>query len=141
MTLSWHQQYRRANRLKRTDVDGTVFDSVSELRRWKTLQQWQLAGDIKNLRRQVSYPLIINDTLLDARPILTPTGKTACYKADFVYERRQGIDMRPGAVNYEWTEIIEDHKGYHSREAQFRIAVFEAIYGVKVLITKGKGKS
>lgn len=128
---SWHQQFRRSAPEERTDVDGTTFHSKSEMARWRDLKLLQVNGDIRNLQRQVKFPLI----LPNYAPILTAKGRTACYTADFVYEvcDRQ----HSGEV---WTEVIEDHKGHYDRESQFRIAVFEAIKGVKVKITK-RGKS
>ena len=139
-TRSWHQNFKRASKSNRTDADGTVFDSRGELLRWKKLQLLQLAGEIRGLRRQVAYPLVFHDTLGDPRPILTPTGKTAEYRADFVYERLSEL-VEPSAGDDglpRWIEVIEDFKGYQSRENQFRIAVFEAIYGKKVTLTGGK---
>jgi hypothetical protein len=133
----WHKQFRRSKKLERTDADGTVFHSKGELARWKKLQQWQIAGHIRNLRRQVAYPLVIHDTLADARPILTPTGRTAVYVADFVYERLDGQYEGPqDTIKDRWVEVIEDFKGYQSRENAFKIAVFEALHGKKVSFSK-----
>jgi hypothetical protein len=135
MAKSWHKNFKRSKKIERTDVDGTVFDSKGELRRWKKLQQWQLAGEIRHLRRQVSYELVV----LGCRPILTPTGKTALYVADFVYERRVFLSEishgYPGG-KWVWQEVIEDFKGYQSRENAFKIAVFEALHGRKVTLSR-----
>lgn len=132
---SWRQQFKKSPKAARTDRDGTVFDSLSELRRWKDLQLWQIAGEIRCLRRQVSYELVVPG----GRPILSPKGKTVSYVADFVYERITSSVAKPTApIEMVWVEVIEEHKGYFSEAARLKVAVFEAIYDRKVLITKGK---
>lgn len=116
---AWHQRYRKTPRWERTSREGFVFASKAELGRWQVLQRLLFAGEIKNLRRQVRYSLV----LPDGTPVLTPTGKTASYTADFVYEELQGQD---------WVEIVEDYKGYVNDGSQLRIALFEAIYKKQV---------
>lgn len=141
MAKSWHQNFKRARKSDRTDTDGTVFDSKGELRRWKVLQRALLAKEIRNLRRQVAYPLVIHDTLMP-RPVLTQKGRTMEYTADFVYERlntyQTAPELNPDLTYTKWEEVIEDFKGYHGRLELLRIAIFEAIYGKKVTITGGK---
>lgn len=125
---AWHTKFRRVSKPERTAPDGSVFDSKGEMMRWATLRQWQLGGLVRNLKRQVSYPLV----LPDGTPVLTKTGKTMIYTADFVYERVYCV----GATNIErWEEVIEDYKGHMGPLEQIRIAIFEAIYKKKVLIT------
>ena len=141
MKRAWHQKFARAAKERRTDVDGTVFSSIAEMNRWKKLQLWQLAGEIRNLRRQVKYPLKGNGI-----EILTDTGKVMTYTADFVYDRKGDLAKLPAppltAIFYEadgyrpWVEVIEDFKGYKGPVEKMRIAVFEAIYKVKVNIVR-----
>lgn len=125
--------------MSRTDSDGTVFDSKGELARWKKLQLWQMAGEIRNLRRQVKFDLI----LPDGTPILTKTGKTMSYTADFVYERLS--ELRDPCAGDDglprWQEVIEDYKGFIGRVEELRIAVFEAIYNKKVTLTGPRKKA
>ncbi len=115
------KNFKRAPKERRTSREGYVFHSIAERKRWETLQGWQLAGEIRNLKRQVKYELI----LPDGTPILTPTGRTATYTDDFEYEMKRGD---------EWVYVIEDFKGHKKDGSQFRIAVFEAIYKRKVTI-------
>ncbi len=128
-------KYGVASKPERTSRDGIVFDSKGELARWEKLRLWQLAGEIRKLRRQVEYPLIINGITV---------GK---FTADFVYERlapvpcdiiksREGISAPDRVKPKEWLEVIEDFKGTITRDASFRIKVFNALYGKDVLITK-----
>ena len=135
MQKAWYDQFKRTPKSQRTSRDGTVFDSKAEMLRWETLLLWQVAGHIRNLRRQIKFDLV----LPDGTPIKTPKGRTAQYTADFVYEKNP-FDLRPGGINYlpaEWTEVIEDVKGYRGRVEDLRISVFEAIYKKKVTIVKG----
>ena len=122
MKKSWHQHIKRSPREARTHPDGTVFDSKAELKYYGTLIYRQLAGEIKNLRCQVRHELIL--PVVD-RPVLTPKGRISSYTSDF-----------------EWDEcdtgehIIVDIKGYRDKTSSLRIALFEAIYDVKVRIIK-----
>ena len=118
---SWHQRFVRKTAAQRKDEDGQLFASKGELLRWQGLQFLERAGIIRDLRRQVSYPL----QLEDGRAVLTPTGRVAKYRPDFVY-----IEC---ASNQ---EIIEDYKGFYDKNSQFKIAVFEMISGKKVSIKK-----
>ncbi len=118
MKRSWHQNFKRAPKANRTDVDGTVFDSASELRRWTELSILNVTGCISGLERQVPFPLI----LPDGTPVKTPTGRTMIFTADFRYTENGNV-------------IIEDYKGIWSPDAKLRIAIFEAIYKTKVRIT------
>lgn len=121
MKGTWHQQFKRKPKESRTSADGITHDSVAEMRRWEALKQQQRLGIIRDLQRQVAYPLRIDDT----RAVLTPTGRVARYTADFCYQQKDGEH---------WREVIEDSKGFMDKVAELRIAVFEAIYQKKVEI-------
>lgn len=129
---SWHQNFKRASKELRTDGAGITHDSTKEMQRWKVLQLNLLTGEIRNLKRQVKHQLVLPNGV----PILTPSGKVAVYTSDFEYERRHAGTIDGEAVTYIWEAVIEDVKGYASREAMFRIAVFEAISGQEVKIIK-----
>lgn len=47
-------------RNKKTVVDGVVFDSAKEAKRWQYLCLLQRAGQITGLERQVRIPIVIN---------------------------------------------------------------------------------
>lgn len=77
---------------RRVEVDGEWFDSAKEARRWSALRLMERAGEIRNLRRQVRWPLTSGP---DASVV-------AHYVADFDYEERQaGV----------WQAVTEDVKG------------------------------
>lgn len=120
MRRAWHGNFQRAKKELRMQ-DGITFDSMSEMRRYRMLRLEQRIGHIRSLKCHVIYPLV----LPDGTKIMVGRQR-ARYTADFVYEEKTG-----GA----WSEVIEDHKGHMDRASKFRIAVFEAIYKVKVRIT------
>lgn len=118
-------KYGVAPKAARTARDGTVFDSKAELIRWEKLRLWQLAGHVKNLRRQVKFDLVINGE------------KVGVYTADFVYDKYHEQPGSPGHVVCGWIEVIEDVKGVMTKDAALRIRVFEAIHNKKVHIVRG----
>lgn len=77
----------------KTVVDGITFDSKSEAKRWGMLHAFQSVGMVSAIRRQVRFPLIVNDILI------------ATYVADFIYR-----DADTGA------EIVEDVKSDFTRK-------------------------
>lgn len=89
-------------------VDGVRFDSRKEARRWSDLLLLAAAGEIADLRRQVSIPLLGR-----LGPVLTPTGRPMRYVADFVY-------IEGGKT------IVEDAKGYPSDEYLLKKAILAA---------------
>ncbi len=116
----FHKPLNRSRREDRT-FDGIVFDSKAEMRRYQQLLLEVRAGVVKDIRRQERFKLIIPN----GNPIMVGS-RIAVYKPDFVYRRIN----RAG----EWELIFEDVKGIMTTDARLRIAVFEAIYKVKVSI-------
>lgn len=97
---------------KKTVVDGIVFDSRKEARRYQELLLMQRAGIIKNLQRQVKYVLIpaqyesyerygkIGQRLKDGRKLVE---RECAYIADFVYEENGKT-------------VVEDTKGFKTKD-------------------------
>lgn len=108
----------------RTSPDGIKHPSASHMRRYLALKLLESSGHITDLNLEVSFKLIVENT-----PILTPTGRTMIYTADFVYKRKRRADDK-------WVWVVEEHKGYIDDVSRMRIAIFEAAYKCKVLFTK-----
>lgn len=76
---------------RKVTVDGIVFDSVAESRRYKELKLLERAGKIKELRMQVKYVLIPAqyEKVWDEKKQIWKRGKClereCSYVADFVY--------------------------------------------------------
>lgn len=91
----------------KSEVDGEIFDSRKEARRYIELQWLLKAGTIKDLRRQVRFVLVPAQREPDE---IGPRGgrkpgklieKEVAYMADFVY-----TDTETGET------VVEDVKGY-----------------------------
>ena len=114
------------------------FDSIGERDRYICLLQDQEAGRIRNLKRQVKFPLTCN-------------GVVVChYIADFQYEIGEGkmikatMDFGFGDVREcngfgEYTLVVEDFKGFLTETFQLKAKMFRACYGFDITITKRRG--
>lgn len=92
---------------KVVDATGAVHDSGKEYARWQVLELRQRAGEIRSLRRQVPYALVVNGVLV------------CTYIADFDYIEGEA-------------PITEDVKSEPTRKlAAYRIKrkLFAALYG------------
>lgn len=105
---------------KKVKVNGIVFDSVKESRKYSELKLLERAGEIKDLSRQITFelvpPLREPDTIGKRGGI--KKGKTienaVKYIADFVY-----FDNR----KQEW--IVEDSKGFRTKEYVIKRKLFK----------------
>ena len=110
---------------KKTVVDGIVFDSLKEARRYGVLKALEKAGEISGLQRQVEFLLIpeqrepdnigkrggINKGKLIERKIT--------YIADFTY-------MRDGVL------VVEDVKGMRTPEYILKRKLMLHIHGIRI---------
>ncbi len=94
---------------KKTVVDGEVFDSALEARRWCELRLLQRSGAISDLQRQVKF--VLQDGF-------TKNGKRyreIAYIADFVY-------VCDGEI------VLEDTKGHRTEVYKVKRKMFEYKY-------------
>jgi hypothetical protein len=91
------------------------FDSKGELQRWLFLLDAARLGAIKNLRRQVEFPLMVNDALV------------CTYVADYVYDI-----VRP----YPHENVVEDFKGFITDEFKLKAKLFKAVHGFPIRVVK-----
>lgn len=113
---------------KKTVVDGVVFDSRREARRYQELLLMQRAGIIKNLQRQVRYVLIPaqhesyerygknGQRLKDGRKVLE---YECSYVADFVYEEYGKM-------------VVEDAKGFKTKDFIIKRKLMLWVHGIRV---------
>ncbi len=117
---------------KKVIVDGVVFDSKREARRYQELKMFERCGSISNLRRQVKYELIPVQREESTRAYTKGrkkgqliVGKTieraVDYVADFVY-----IDTGTGK------EIVEDTKGMRTKDYIIKRKLMLYIHGIKI---------
>lgn len=106
VTESKPSKYRNT----KTEIDGRVFDSKREANRYLDLREEQKAGLIRELKCQVEFELRVN-------------GMVVCnYRADFSYIR----DGKP---------VIEDVKGFRTKDYAIKRKLMKAIYSIEVLET------
>lgn len=103
---------QRVKNAKRITIDGIKFDSKREATRWAVLCAMQERGEICNLERQVSIPLMGQHG-----PILTPTGRPMRSVIDFRY-----IDWSRDGVT-----VYEDAKGFQTDVSKIKYAILAAM--------------
>lgn len=97
----------------KTEVDGRMFDSKLEARRYSELRAMVEAGEIADLQCQVAFPIEIG-------------GMRICrYVADFTYVRDGG-------------RIVEDAKGVLTREYRLKKKLMAAVLGVEIVEYRAK---
>ena len=93
--------------------DGLTFDSGKELRRYQELKILEKAGEVRNLQLQVRFTL--QDKFVDYSGIKQ---RSIDYIADFVYEDK----------GREWKTVVEDCKGFKTRDYLIKKKMFLKTY-------------
>lgn len=94
----------------KTEVDGIVFDSKHEAKRYQELRLLEQAGEITNLRLQVPYILFPK----------SKHGRALKYIADFTYNDRNG------------QLIVEDAKGVKTPVYRLKRRMMAEIYNIEI---------
>jgi hypothetical protein len=105
----------RVRGTQRVTVQGIKFDSKREANQYLLLRDQEKRGEIRGLRLQVPFML-----LGKYGPILTPTGRTMTYRADFVF-----WDVLQAR------ERVLDAKGHQTDVSVMKLAIMAA-QGVQV---------
>ena len=106
-------------------VDGIVFDSIKEAKRYQELRLLERAGAISGLRRQVKYILIPAqrepDTIGKRGGVKKGKllEKECAYLADFVYEEN-GVT------------VVEDTKGVRTKDYIIKRKLLLLNYGIRI---------
>lgn len=115
---------------RKVTIDGIVFDSVREGRRYKELKALEAAGQIADLQRQVKYMLIPEQRAF-CNEIYTRGRNKGCFKpgkllekecsyiADFVY-------VRDGEI------VVEDAKGVRTDVYRIKRKLMLWVHGIVV---------
>ena len=101
---------------KKTVVDGQVFDSRKEAKRYQELALLENVGAIKNLSRQVKFVLIPSQRDENGKLI----ERECSYKADLMYYDEAG------------ETIVEDVKGYRTKEYIIKRKLMLYQYGIRI---------
>lgn len=97
---------------------GIVFDSKAEMNDYIALRQLERAGRVRNLRRQVAYPLVVNGV------------RVATYRADFVYEEFIGLDST------QWVTVVQDTKGVQTEGFKIKQRLMFAVHGISIRLSR-----
>lgn len=84
------------------------------------LRLMERGGIVRNIRRQVPYKLVPVQRDTDGRII----ERGVKYVADFVYEK-----LETGGT---WREIVEDTKGYHTKEYIIKRKLMLWLKGIRI---------
>ncbi len=90
------------------------------------------AGEIRNLRTHTTTKLYCGDRPVLIRSERYQNGRHAQYTDDFRYEERNAAG--------EWELVVEDFKGWDLPDSRFRRAVFEAMTGVRVRVSRAPAR-
>jgi len=92
----------------RTALDGIVFDSQREAKRYGELKLLERAGEISGLQLQPRFPIVINGV------------KVCTYVADFQYRTPSG-------------PVTEDVKGMKTPIYNLKKKLVKAVHGIEIL--------
>ena len=117
---------KKANKFhaRRTTVDGITFHSAKEARRFSNLKLLERAGQIRDLKLQVPYPLIVSGHLVTT------------YVADFEYDELVQVDLVDETGDRDqWRRVTEDVKGVRTPDYRIKAELFFALTGRRLLET------
>lgn len=103
------------------DPDYGKFDSKHEHKIFHTLRMRAMAGEVRDLRRQVKFKF--GDPEAE-RYVLTETGKPMVYVADFTLEERTSEG--------DWRFVVADAKGARTKEYIIKKALMLYFHGIVI---------
>ena len=123
--MAWKRNSGNKYGSKKVEVDGIIFDSKKEAKRFQELSLLEKAGAIQNLQRQVKYVLIPAQREPDAigkrgGPIKGKLLERECtYIADFVYQE-------------DGQTVVEDTKGFRTKDYIIKRKLMLHEHGIKI---------
>lgn len=125
--MAWANYKNNKYSNKKVEVDGIIFDSKREAKRYQELLLLEKTGAITNLQRQVKYVLI--PTQREPDTVGARGGihkgkvieKECAYYADFVYFDREKQEM-----------VVEDTKGMKTTEYIIKRKMMLYRHGIRI---------
>ena len=99
---------------RKLTIDGEVFDSQKEARRYRELALLQRAGQISDLKRQVKYDLIPTQRI-GGKVVEKPRA----HIADFVYTENGET-------------VVEDTKGFRTKDYIIKRKLMLHVHGIRI---------
>lgn len=129
MAWAHYNPYRNANKYhnEKVEIDGFMFDSKKEARRYRELKLLESSGMISDLKRQVKYVLIPAQREPETKGKRGGIKKgklierECSYTADFVYR-----DNETGM------QVVEDTKGVRTTEYKLKRKMMLYFYGIRI---------
>ena len=120
---------------QKVELDGIMFDSRKEAKRYNELKLLQQTGHIRNLKVHTKWEFQLCD---DGEFLRYPStkhghqGTKITYIDDFSYEIRDTVseDTRGGA----WRFVVEDVKGHDTQVSHIKRGLMQAFHGITVNI-------
>lgn len=104
---------------RKVEVDGILFDSRKEARRYAELLLLEKAGAIRNLQRQVKFDLIPSQKI-DGKVVERP----CTYIADFTYLEIIGDNA--------FMLVVEDTKGFKTKDYIIKRKLMLYTHGIRI---------
>lgn len=101
---------------RKVQIDGILFDSAREARRYGELKLLEKGGYISGLRLQVPFELIPNQKNIDGKVV----ERKVSYIADFVYLDREG------------RTVVEDSKGMKTEVYKLKKKLMRYVHGIEI---------
>ena len=125
--MAWNRYSGNKYGSKKVEVDGIVFDSKKEAKRFQELSLLEKAGTIQNLKRQVKFVLIPAqyETFLDCtgrtkKKLVKKCLERECsYIADFVYTENGNT-------------VVEDTKGFRTKDYIIKRKLLLYVHGIRI---------
>jgi len=113
-------------------IDGRVFDSRKEAKRYQELKLLEAAGEISDLQMQVKFVLIPTQREFNAREIYKKGAKKGSFKPGRIIERE--VAYIADFVYYlpDNTRIVEDTKGVRTKEYIIKRKLMLYRYGIRI---------
>jgi len=99
-----------------TEVDGIKFPSKRQANRYRELKLMEKHGAIIGLELERWFDLVVNGV------------RVAKYRADFTYAEV----IRKAPDTDEIVEVVEDSKGFRTRDYRIKKKLMKAIHGIEI---------
>lgn len=128
--MAWKNYKSNKYGSKKIEVDGIIFDSKKEAKRYQELLLLEKAGAIQDLQRQIKFILIPAQREF-TNEIYTKGRKKGCFKQGKLLERECAY-----IADFLYIEngkrIVEDTKGFRTKDYIIKRKLMLYMYGIRI---------
>lgn len=128
--MAWNRYNGNKYGSKKIEIDGIVFDSKKEAKRYKDLSLLEQAGAIQNLQRQVKYVLIPAQREF-TNEIYKSGRKKGCFKQGKLLER-ECTYIADFVYIQDGKYIVEDTKGFRTKDYIIKRKLMLHVHGIQI---------